>query len=238
MNHYNLAIVEDEKEMFEKLSNVLKTYFSGKKESFSIDHFVSAEEFLHKASPSLDIIFMDIGLPGMNGMDAIRKLRQTNPNVIVIFVTYLAQFAIDGYSVGAFDYILKPFDDNNVFMTLDRALNRLNKHTECISIGNSNRSISRKIPIESIKFIESENHRLSFHLTNGVLRVNGSIKKFAEELEEYSFALCSVSYLVNLKYITAIEGNEVEVGNETVFISRSKKKDFLQSVNEYVGKGG
>ncbi len=238
MNHYNLAVVEDEEEMFEKLSKVLKTYFSNKNESFLIEHFSSAEGFLHKANPTLDIIFMDIGLPGMNGMDAIKKLRETNPNVIVIFVTYLSQFAIEGYSVGAFDYILKPFDDNNVFMALDRALIRLNKHTECIFIGNRNRSITHKIPVESIKFIESGNHRVFFHLTNGVIPVNGSIKKFAEELEKYSFVFCSASYLVNLKYLASIDGNEVKVGDEIVYISRSKKKDFLQSVNEYVGKGG
>lgn len=238
MNHYNLAIVEDEEAMLKKLSGVLETYFKSKNESFSLEHYSTGEEFLRKEKSDLDIIFMDIGLPGINGMDTIKKLRKVNPNVMVIFVTYLAQFAIDGYSVNAFDYILKPFNDNSIYMTLDRAINRLNKHTECISVGNSNRAASHKIPIESIKYIESANHRLVFHLTNGEIRINGSIKKLADDLAKYSFSLCSVSYLINLKYVTSIEGDKVEVGSDTVFMSRSKKKAFLQAVNEYVGKGG
>ena len=68
--------------------------------------------------------------------------------------------------------------------------------------------------------------------------VIGKGGNLAEELKNHSFFLCSVSYLVNLKYITTIKGNEVTLGEETVYISRSKKKDFLQAVNEYVGKGG
>lgn len=238
MSNYNLAIVEDDAEMLKMLKNVLNDYFVTKKEQYSLNSFSSAEDFLNSETELLDIIFIDIELPGINGMEAIKKIRETNPSVMVIFVTYLTQFAIEGYSVNAFDYILKPFIKDHVFNTLNRALNKLNKNTEYISVGNSNRSIKKKIAIDSIKFIESENHRLIFHLTNGVIKINGSIKKIAEELKNHSFFLCSVSYLVNLKYITTIKGNEVTLGEETVYISRSKKKDFLQAVNEYVGKGG
>ena len=129
MSNYNLAIVEDDAEMLKMLKNVLNDYFVTKKEQYSLNSFTSAEDFLNSETELLDIIFMDIELPGINGMEAIKKLRETNPSVMAIFVTYLTQFAIEGYSVNAFDYILKPFIKDHVFNTLNRALNKLNKNT-------------------------------------------------------------------------------------------------------------
>lgn len=89
MSNYNLAIVEDDAEMLKMLKNVLNDYFATKKEQYSLNSFTSAEDFLNSETELLDIIFMDIELPGINGMEAIKKLRETNPSVIVIFVTYL-----------------------------------------------------------------------------------------------------------------------------------------------------
>ncbi len=241
MIHLNLAIVEDEKEMFERLKSSLTSYFDENHISFAIDYYPNGEKFLHKYKPDYDVVFMDINLPGANGMETIKKLREKDPKVIVIFVTYLAQFAIEGYSVGAFDYILKPFNDKSLFVTLDRVLCNLNRFSAVIPVGNSNRTFYKTIPVDSIKYIESVNHRLNFHLTNGEIRVNGSLRKYAEQLKQYSFELCSVSYLVNLKYITAIEGNEVKVGAEkadVAFISKGRKSEFLEAVNKYFGNGG
>lgn len=241
MVHLNIAIVEDEKEMFEKLRDLLTAYFGEKGISFFVDYYSCGESFLHKYKADYDLVFMDINLPGANGMETIKKLRERDPDVLVIFITYLAQFAIDGYSVGAFDYILKPFNDKNLFVALDRALCNLNRFSVKIQIGNSNRAFGKMIPIDSIKYVESVNHRLNFHLSNGEMRVNGSLKKYAEQLKQYCFEPCSVSFLVNLKYITSIEGNVVRMGNngnDVAFISRGKRAEFLEAVNKYFGNGG
>ena len=105
---WNIAIIEDE----EAMSNQLVSYFAkfGKEnnESFSFAIFNNAETFLKNYKKEYSVVLMDINLPGMNGMECVKKLREIDDTVLVVFVTNLSQFAVDGYEVKAFDFVVKP----------------------------------------------------------------------------------------------------------------------------------
>ena len=234
----NIAIVEDEKEMLDNLISCLKSFFVKLDQDFNFFSFNNAVTFLNTYKVGLyDLILMDINLPELNGMYAAKKLRTIDQDVLIVFVTYLGQYAIEGYKVNAFDYILKPLNEDSLRLTLKRALTKINIDENCIIISNSSQNLN-KIKISEIKYVEVIGHNLMFHTVKGNFKGSGTIRKMTNELKGYSFVQCNISYLVNLKYISEINKDEVKVGDDILHISRPKRKEFLGAVNEYFSLGG
>lgn len=105
---YRIAIVEDQDSDAQQLETALKTYSRETSVPFSWDHWTSGEIFLQKYRHQYDIVFMDIRLAGIDGMETARRLRRMDSAVLLAFLTSLAQYAIAGYEVEAIDYIVKP----------------------------------------------------------------------------------------------------------------------------------
>ena len=104
----NVAIVEDEQEAVEYLSDCLHRYGEKTGETFSFTHFPEPITFLEKYKPVYDLVFMDIRMPMMDGMQAAKKLREADTSVLLVFVTRMGDYAIQGYDVGATAFIKKP----------------------------------------------------------------------------------------------------------------------------------
>ena len=120
----NVAVIEDEKSASDALGQHLKRYGAETGEEFKIYVFPDAETFLQNYKADYDVVFMDIELPGMNGMTAARELRKLDGKVVLVFVTNMSQFAVGGYEVGAFDFILKPVNYSSFFLTDVSSLRR------------------------------------------------------------------------------------------------------------------
>ena len=233
-----LAIVEDETEQRTLIINYLKEYEKDKNESFVISSFSDGIDILDDYSADYDIIFLDINMKHMNGMDTAVKIRQSDSEVVIIFITSLAQYAIAGYKVNALDFILKPVKENQLFITLDRALANIRKWKKEKLIRVSDGNGIRKISTEDIHLIEVLDHDLSFVTKDGVITTkSGSLHQYEEELSSYSFVRANQSQLVNLKYIEEIKGDEVIMPSCSVFLSRNRKKEFLKKFAGYFGMG-
>ena len=126
-NFLNVAIVEDDINASNKLVSFFDEFKKENDIDFNIKTFTNGESFL-KEHDKYDVVFMDIELPGMNGMETITKLRMINQNIIVVFVTNLAQYAIKGYEVNAFDFIVKPVSYYGFCLKLNRVLIRFNNN--------------------------------------------------------------------------------------------------------------
>lgn len=231
-----IAIVEDETSASDLLIDYLNKYANEKKEKFEIKVYSSSLMFLNEYKNNFDIVFMDIELPDGNGLETIRKIRQLDNDVIVIFVTNMAQYAVKGYEVRAFDFIVKPVTYYNFSVKLENVLHCLEKKKDS-EIWISNKEGKLKLKVSSIYYIEVVQHMCFYHTGNGKFKATGSLKNIEDTLEKMNFALCNRCYLVNLKYVTSVKKGIVVVNNEELVISRSKQAEFMKRLNDYLAEG-
>ncbi len=176
---------------------------------------------------------MDIGLPGMNGMDASRKLREKDRNVIIIFVTNLAQFAVRGYEVSALDFIVKPITYDNFSLKFQRAIAN-KKDTDILVTADGE---THKVNSADILYVEVFRHSLVYHCLKGDFKTYGALKDIEDRLKG-GFAKCNRCYLVNLRYVDGIKDHLVYVRKHALQISYPKKASFMKELTDFIGGGG
>ena len=192
-----IVIVEDEKNIADDLDSYVTRFFKENNFEINVSYFENAKIFLDNYS-SYDLIFMDINLPKTNGMVAAETIRKIDPLVMIIFVTSLAQYALKGYEVNAFDFILKPVTYYNFVLKMTRALPILKqKNNKTIAI--SYNSAIKTIEVNTIKYIEVFDHKIIFHTTKGNYENFDTLNKYNDLLKNDNFILCNRSCLVNLK---------------------------------------
>ena len=231
-----IAIVEDEKNSSDLLVNYLEKYSNDKNIRFDVKTFFSCNQILNNYNNNFDIIFMDIELPDGNGLETIRKIREVDKNVIVVFVTNMAQYAVKGYEVRAFDFIVKPVTSYNFYIKLDNILNLFEQKKDD-EIWISNKDGKMKLNISSIYYIEVIQHMCIYHTKNGNFKATGSLNNIEKTLSKYNFSLCNRCYLVNLRYVTSVKKGFVLINNEELIISRAKQASFMKDLNDFLAEG-
>ncbi len=235
----HVAIVEDEEIHQQALREHLLRYAGENDVTFDIRMFANPILLLENYRPVYDLIFLDIQMPDLNGMETARKLRAVDQNVLLIFVTSLAQYAIEGYEVAAVDYILKPVQYFSFAMRLTKAIWRINAGAdEAVQVANS--SGTTRIRLWDILYVEISGHAMTYHTHEGAVSGTGTLSALEEKLRGKSFARCNSCYLVNLAYVDTVKGYQLLLKNGTELqISQPKKKSFMQAVAAYeagVGK--
>ena len=228
----NIAIVEDEKNISQELENFVKEIFEKNNFDICISCFENAKSFIDQFSSSYDLIFMDINMPIMDGMTAAREIRKKDDKVMIVFVTSLAQYAIKGYEVNAFDFILKPITYASFYLKFARIMQKVNEGNDSPLVIKG-KQFSKRIDPKQIFYIEISDHDLVYHTSEGNIKGHGSMRILANNLKKSNFVLCNQSYLVNLAYIKEISNGQVRVDNDWLIISRPKKREFLKSVDEF-----
>lgn len=231
-----IAIVEDESRTRAEIISYIKRYGEEHERAFVLSEFADGQSLLDCGEPDFDIIFFDIDLPGISGMEAAREIRKTNDDVIIIFITNLENFAIQGYSVGALDYVLKPISYYGFSLRLTRALERLQKKESGEIILQTADTVIR-LDTDQVYYVEISNRTLSYYTDKGVFEIRGSMKEAERQLSPYNFVKCNHWYLVNLKHVRGIHKNRVYVGDYQLEISRRNKTAFVKAVTDYVGGG-
>lgn len=228
--------MEDETEEAETMRSYFARYAQESGTTFTVTHFKSAEAFLSRYRPVYDLVLMDICLPKASGMDAAAQLRRVDQSVPLIFVTNMAQFAVKGYEVDAFDFVVKPVTYANFALKLRRLLDRLSARREAeVLVTLSDHMI--RLSASQIKYIEISGHRMVYHTTGGEVNAYGNLKETEAALDPAIFARCNSCYLVNLNYVQAIQGHTVLVDGESLQISRPRRRAFIQALNDYLGGG-
>lgn len=231
-----IAIVEDEREYMEQLKEYLIRYQQESDECFQITTFSDGDEIIENYRSQFDLILIDIEMRFMDGMATARKIRETDEEVIIIFITNMAQYAIQGYEVDALDYVLKPVSYFAFSQRLKRALSRMkNRTTKYLTI--HGKTHITKIPIPELYWIESEGHRLTYITSdNRYESTVNTMKEMEGILKEEHFFRCNKCYLVNLAHVKGIEGSNVIVGNQKILISRARKSEFQKVLTNYAGE--
>ena len=232
----NVAVVEDEEVYSSKMKEYLYRFAQESGTEFSVATFPTAESFLFADFNAFDVILMDIKLPGIDGMTAIKRVRETNPCVAVVFSTSLAQFALKGYEVGALDFMVKPLSYYNFALKFKRVVDYLDKSSEENIIIHS-KAQTNVVKASDVYYVEIVAHRITYFTKIGNFSTTGTMKKVQEQLEKFPFALCNQCFLVNLKYVTQVDGNEATMASGVkLSVSRPKRKEFLHALNDYISR--
>lgn len=230
----HIAIVEDEKRYQEQLHQYILRYEQEYGEKTEVHFFMDGDEILDHYAAVYDIIFMDIQMKHLNGMDTARKIRTLDENVILIFITNMAQYAIQGYEVNALNYILKPIAYFAFSQELHKAVRKVKQKSESYITVTQDQGFL-KLHAEQIGYVESLGHNLTIHSDKGNYTFRGTMKEMEAKLSGSSFVRCNNGYLVNLRYVEAVRQNLAVVMGDELPISRGRRKAFMEALTDYMG---
>ncbi|MDF2512659.1 MAG: putative two-component system response regulator [Herbinix sp.] len=232
----SIAIVEDDKIAADTLERYLNKYSQTLEDKFQITWYQDALAFL-EGYRGVDLVFMDIQMPRLNGMDGALRLRKLDTQAVLIFVTNMAQYAVKGYEAEALDFIVKPLSYSDFSFKMKRAMTSIKMSRQkdiviMLSMG------MRRISSDELYYVEVRGHNLTYHLAEEELKVRGTMSNTEKQLSEWEFLRCNSCYLINPRHIEWVRGYTVKVGTDELQVSHPRKKKFLEELSLYYSKGG
>lgn len=236
-----IAFCDDDMEVLHQMNELLDRYRVERNEDITYAAFQSPFELLTEIEKGIrpDILFLDVVMPGQNGMDVAKEIRQYDTNMKIIFLTSSPEFAVESYSVGAYFYQLKPIWEESFFRLMDSVLSECEKKKKNSLILRSKDGITR-INLQQLEYCEVLGRKLLFYLENGaVLESAGSLDDLAGQLMQYSnFFRPHRSFLVNMEYIQNISSRSIKMVNDAVIpIPHGKCSEIKNTYMEYAFNG-
>lgn len=232
-----IAIAEDDMQSAQKLCMYIDSFAKESGKSIEATVYSNGEELVENYRAQFDLLLLDVEMPFLDGMSTAKIIRKTDPEVVIIFITNMAQYAIQGYAVDALDYVLKPVSYFAFSQRLSRAISRMKREKpQFLTV--QVRGSTVKLERSELLYIESQGHRLIFHTQNEQLQSQGAMKEWEAQLAPMGFFRCNKGYLVNLEHVDGVRDGCAVVGGDMLLISRSRKAAFLEALAAYVGGGG
>lgn len=228
----HVAVVEDDDAQAQRLQEYVQRYADENREDIVVTRFTDGEAIVEGYSAAYDIIFLDIQMRLMDGMETATRLRKLDKEVIIVFVTNMAQYAIKGYAVDALAFLLKPVPYFAFSQELKRCIEKLKSREKHFIMVNAENGVFR-LCAEEILYIEVLNHRLYIHTKTEVIKTYGTIKEMESKLPVGEFFRSNSCYLVNLAYVSGVKDGMAVIGENELVISRAKKKGFMEALASY-----
>ncbi len=226
-----IALVEDDRRHIEIITEYLMRFRTEKGIALSVRVFSDGEDIVENYRPEYDIILMDIQMRFMDGMTAARKIREMDKETMLIFLTSMAGYAIQGYEVEARDYILKPVAYEVFAEKLGRAAQAVsNRQPGGVVLQLKDGMV--RLDTARIFYIEARSHQMIYHTADGEYTVRGRLDDLEKEMIPYGFFRSNRGYLVNLYHITAVREDCCVIGGEMLPISRGRKNLLMGKLAE------
>lgn len=227
-----IGICDDDENARDSLYFLLERLVHRKENDLKIEIFPDGNSLLKHlgtAEGSLDLLFLDIEMPGLSGMETARALRRFNQTLLLVFVTGYADYVFDGYSVGALDYLLKPVNEKQLDRVLQRALAKLHLEApETFTIKNAEGFF--RIPKTDIVYVSSDRRKLLLYTRSGEYAFYGKLDAAAADLGS-SFIRIHNRYLVNSAAVAQVSDGEVrlerQAGPVSLPISRAYRQEAM-----------
>lgn len=229
---YRIAIVEDELDAMKELQGMVGRFFNEAGVEIEVSCFANAMRFLETYRRGFSLVFMDIEMPVIDGMEVARRLRKVDDRTALVFVTNLASLATNGYEVNALDFIVKPLDYELFAIKMRRIMHFVRRSASTTTMVRTADGM-RVLRLDSIRYIEVSGHNLFFHTDEEVVKTRGALKDVVSELGDESFALCNKCYFVNLARVESMDRTEVTVGGERIQVSRMRRSSFLKALSDF-----
>lgn len=232
-----IAIIDDEEEMLAIIHNHVQKAVDFKQE---IDIFTYSDpaEFLEEIAKGMvyDILFLDIQLNGMDGLELGKRVLEKQPDIFLIFVTSYPEFAVESYVLDAYQYILKSDMEWRIPEIVGRLVRKISEQAKPYLFvgGTSKQRICRD---EIIYVYKSKSEKYVQYITvNGEYRERITLSQVMEKLQSNEFILVARGYIVNIKYIVKMDGNTIYLENGAkVIISRARFSKVKEKINYYWG---
>lgn len=227
----NVCIVEDEKEQAKLLHNYINHYAKSKNLQLNVNYLSDGIDLVDDYRGQFDIILLDIQMKHLDGMAAAQKIREIDSDVIIIFITSTVQYAVQGYTVDALGYVLKPVPFTQFSQLFDKAIARVHTKQNHVYIKVTANDKQIKLDCDLVYYIESQRNNVIIHCKDVDYVTVGPLKRYEEMLTGHGFSKCHNAYLINLSYVEAVQKEEVLLTNEiTLPISRARKKEFMAAL--------
>lgn len=230
----HIAIVEDDPDSRAQIAEFIHRFGTERGLKLKVERFQDGEEILANYRPGFDIILLDIEMPRMDGMSAAEEIRRQDEDVVLVFVTNMAEYAVQGYSVGALDFLLKPVEYDTFARKLSRAVSRVESREKAEILLITAEGVVR-LDTKQIHYVEVQNRVLYYHTNSGIHKVRGTMQGAEKELEQRHFVRCNYWYLVNLRHVSEVRDAVAVVAGDELEISRRNRSAFLHALTNYVG---
>jgi DNA-binding LytR/AlgR family response regulator len=231
-------IIEDDPDDATALRSALEVYGRRHGLEFKVE-WSQVASAVSAGIRDFDVVFLDIELPGINGMEAATLMRSYDADTPIIFVTSLSQYAVSGYEVGAAGFIVKPVNQAKLEMCMDKIAGRLRNSGPARVVVPTGSGV-RVLPVRDIYYIELVRHDLVFHLASGgePVSMRGTIQQLGDAIDEDGPLLqISSGCIVNMDYVRLMRGPSVTMENgEELPLSRRRRKDALAAFSRYLGR--
>lgn len=235
-----IAIVDDEYDQVQKINQVVSGFFTEKKMLISVDLFTSGEDLLNVAA-MYDIIFLDIQMTGIDGIETGQRLRVNNKNAAMFYITSFQNYIQQSMTIHPFAFIVKPFNDADISKNLDDYLKykycAKKKQKELFTIDTvDDRHFN--VNMNEIMYFSYKGERITaVFMKDSSFEIKNSLTAIYEKLNHDYFVIPHRSFIVNLQHIKEIDGknkNIVMKNGDMVFIARGKYNDVIDSLSSYI----
>lgn len=231
----NIAIVEDEIQQRKLFEGYLERFSKEVPQQIAVHSFSDGDELLETYIPGkYDILLLDIQMKRMDGMQTAQEIRRVDSDVVIMFVTNLVQYAVQGYAVNAIDFLVKPVSYDVFCQKLNNAIDRLHREEwKTVWIRTAEGHVS--IHLADIIYVELLARRLFIHTTAVVYQCSSTMQYIEEKLNDSRFFRCHAGYLVNLSYVRSVGKTTAMAGSQEIPVSKHRRKEFLDEIGNYLG---
>lgn len=209
----------------------------GFEEQISYSIFTSGQELLFKVGEGVlfDIVFLDVDMPLINGIETGKALRQLSKSCVIIFVTAHPEYAIDAFECQAFHYLLKPCNEEKIHEVLTHAFSRLDLLHKYHVVKLKDRILS--VPIKDICYIEYSNKHIIYHTVTEDITERNTMQSIYDSVHDHGFFQVHQGFIVNMDKIKVIEKDEIVLQDDRrVPMSRRKKAELSIEYMKHVEK--
>ena len=229
-----IAVCDDEFAVRENIAGMLRNYEIHR---LDISLFCSGDDLLeeYKNGESFDVIFLDIEMPGLSGIETGKAIRQMDNDAIICFLTGYEHYVFRAVKIGIFDYLVKPVSLEMLKEVLQRILKKYENENYKLCLPGENRT--EVVNTKEIYYIEGYRRKLFFYTTRGIIETRGKLNELENELSDRGFLRCHQGFLVNMRHVTGIGEKHLLLPKEhKAEISARKTTHCFKALNQYLGR--
>lgn len=221
-----IAICDDKIEVFDFIKRACEKFYF-KKSILEITYFRSGEDII-KSDKHFDVIFMDVELGNLNGIEAGLEIRKTDHDVLIIMISAHEKYKMNAYPLHAFNFLDKPFTENDIFNVLKEVERYCDKKKEHIFVSFKIKEGYTNFDISDILYFESINRKINLITKNKTYEFYGSISEIAKQMKEYGFGVPHSSFVVNFMCVKTMNSKEIIILNgHSIPMTKYKTKEFM-----------